>query len=136
MLLLNLRVLPGREGNDAVDVYGQEYEMKSINLELAKGFSTHHHMNPSIIAKYRNVPWIFAFYRDITLESVYVVDPSEMEYWYSKWEEKWHADGGKDINNPKIPIKYVVEHGVLRYGIPPDLKAPLRRHTTSLNLTI
>jgi hypothetical protein len=30
-----------------------------------------------------------------------------------KWETKWHESGGKDINNPKIPVKFVVEHGEL-----------------------
>ena len=24
---------------------------------------------------------------------------------------KWHEDGNKDINNPKIPLKYVMEYG-------------------------
>ena len=119
LLLLNLKVLPGREGNDAVDANGQEYEMKSVNIELTKGFSTHHHMNPGLVAKYRRVPWVFAIYRNITLESVYIVDQQRMETWYSKWDAKWHADGGKDINNPKIPVTYVMEHGVLKYGTPP-----------------
>jgi hypothetical protein len=26
-------------------------------------------------------------------------------------EKKWHDSGGKDINNPKIPVKFVREHG-------------------------
>ncbi len=42
-----------------------------------------------------------------------------MEHWYGKWERKWHDDGGKDINNPKIPVIYVMEHGRLLYGTPP-----------------
>jgi len=28
---------------------------------------------------------------------------------------KWHDDGGKDINNPKIPLKYVEENGELLF---------------------
>lgn len=40
-----------------------------------------------------------------------------MEYFYSKWERKWHDDGGKDINNPKIPLRYVQEHGTLLYNV-------------------
>ena len=36
-------------------------------------------------------------------------------------EQKWHADGGKDINNPKIPPVYVIEHGKLLHGEPPIL---------------
>lgn len=121
LLLLNMRMLPGREGNDAVDASGQEFEMKSVNIELTKGFSTHHHMNPALISKYRQVPWIFAIYRHITLESVYRMEQEGMEHWYGKWERKWHDDGDKDINNPKIPVIYVVEHGRLLYGIPPTL---------------
>jgi Restriction endonuclease PvuII len=121
LLLLNLKILPGREGNDAVDTSGQEFEMKSVNIELTRGFSTHHHMNPVIIGKYRKVPWVFAIYRHIALESVYRMNPDEMENWYGRWERKWHDDGGKDINNPKIPVAHVVKHGQLLYGTPPDL---------------
>ncbi|MBU3058739.1 hypothetical protein [Pseudomonas indica] len=126
LLLLGLRIIPGREGNDAVDADGREYELKSVNIELTKGFSTHHHMNPTIIAKYRQVPWVFAIYRHIALQAVYLLEPVDLELYFQKWEEKWHADGGKDINNPKIPAKYVIAHGRLVYGEPPNLSA--RRH--------
>jgi hypothetical protein len=91
LLLMGLKIVPGREGNDAVDANGQEYELKSVNIELTKGFSTHHHMNPVIIAKYRLVPWIFAIYRHITLQAVYRLEPSDMEFYFKKWEEKWHG---------------------------------------------
>ena len=109
LLLTGLKILPGREGNDAVDASGQEYELKSVNIELTKGFSTHHHMNPTIIAKYRKVPWIFAIYRQIALQAIYLLAPAVLEFYLTKWEEKWRADGGKDINNPKIPVAYVME---------------------------
>lgn len=121
LLLLGLQILPGREGNDAVDQNGQEYELKSVNVELTKGFSTHHHMNPTIIAKYRQVPWVFAIYRNIALEAVYVLQPEDLEHFYTKWEKKWQDDGGRDINNPKIPVKYVIECGTLVYGAAPTL---------------
>ena len=111
LLITGLRRVVGREGNDAVDDDGQEYELKSVNIALTKSFSTHHHMNPTIIAKYRKVPWIFAVYRGIELLEIYRLEPSDMERWYRKWEVKWHADGGKDINNPKVPLSYVREHG-------------------------
>ena len=117
LLILNLEVLPGREGNDARDAQGNEYELKSVNINLTKSFSTHHHMNPTIIAKYRQVDWIFAIYKGIEIQSIYKLTPSDMEYFYSKWERKWHGDGGKDINNPKIPLKYVQEHGTLLYSV-------------------
>ena len=121
-----MKILPGREGNDAIDANGQEFELKSVNIELTKGFSTHHHMNPKIISKYRKVPWLFAVYRHIALESVYRLDQREMEHWYSKWERKWHDEGGRDINNPKIPVTYVVKHGQLLHGTLPVLVGPER----------
>ncbi|MEX0908093.1 MAG: restriction endonuclease, partial [Gemmatimonadota bacterium] len=66
LLLTGLENLPGREGNDAIDpATGKEYELKSVNLNKTRGFSTHHHLNPTILQKYRSVEWIFATYCDI-----------------------------------------------------------------------
>ena len=48
--------------------------------------------------------------------------PSAMEHWYGKWEAKWHADGGKDINNPKIPVSFIMANGTLVYGSVPEIK--------------
>ncbi|MCP4168609.1 MAG: restriction endonuclease [Chloroflexi bacterium] len=115
LLLTGLEVLPGREGNDAKDSNGDEYELKSVNMLLTKSFSTHHHMNPTIIDKYRKVDWIFAVYEGINLISIHRLRPVDLEFYYEKWEMKWHNDGGKDINNPKIPLKYVFEHGLVVY---------------------
>jgi restriction endonuclease PvuII len=114
-------VIPGREGNDAVDQDGKEYELQSVNIELAKSFSTHHHMNPVIIEKYRKVDWIFAVYRNIEIQAIYRLTPQKLEPFYTTWETKWHADGGKDINNPKIPLRYVVENGELLYRSRPQV---------------
>ena len=104
--------------------------MKSVNISLTRSFSTHHHMNPIIIAKYREVAWIFAVYQNIELISIYLMTPAEMEPFYTKWETKWHGDGGKDINNPKIPLAYVVATGTLLWGNhPPDRRLRKRRVT-------
>jgi hypothetical protein len=119
ILLLGLRVLPGREGNDAVDGEGKEYELKSVNTDLTKSFSTHHHINPTIIEKYRKVDWIFAVYCGIELQAIYRVTRKDLEVFYGKWETKWHEEGGKDINNPKIPLTFVMDRGELLYGKPP-----------------
>lgn len=115
LLTLNLRVVPGREGNDAVDDNGNEFELKSVNILLTKSFSTHHHMNPTIIAKYRQVDWFFAIYEGIELQTIYRLTPMDLEYYYSFWEKKWYDSDGKDINNPKIPVKFVKEKGQLIY---------------------
>jgi hypothetical protein len=103
-----------------------KYELKSVNIELTKGFSTHHHMNPIIIAKYRQVPWVFAIYRHIALQAVYLLEPADLEFFFKKWEDKWHANGRKDINNPKIPVGYVMEHGKLLHGEAPIIQKPRR----------
>lgn len=115
LLITGLKVLPGREGNDAIDDSGQEYELKSVNIELTKSFSTHHHMNPTIIAKYRQVPWIFAIYKNIALQQIYLLKPQSLEPFYEKWESQWYSNG-KDINNPKIPVNYVINNGELLFS--------------------
>jgi hypothetical protein len=115
-LTLGLTVLSGREGNDAKDETGREYELKSVNIELQTQITTHHHLNPKILDKYRQVDWIFAIYRNIELVSIYKMTPADLEPLFSRWEKKWHDDGEKDINNPKIPLGFVVTHGTLLSG--------------------
>ena len=65
--------------------------------------------------KYRKVDWIFAIYRGIEILEIYRLTPKDLEPYYSKWEDKWHREGGRDINNPKIPLKYVREVGKLLF---------------------
>lgn len=110
-LITGLRIAPGREGNDARDARGREYELKSVNTDLTKGISTHHHLTPVILAKYRKVDWVFAIYEGIELRAIYRLSAEQLEPYFSKWEKKWHDSGGKDINNPKIPLSFVRERG-------------------------
>lgn len=118
LIYLNMVILPGREGNDAVSASGLEWEMKSINLETsASGFSTNHHTTLDIIAKYRKVPWTFAIYHGITLTEMYVMTPDMLEPIYQHWETKLQTMS--HLNNPKIPVKFVRENGVLVYPIDP-----------------
>ena len=111
LIKTGLKNMPGREGNDAVDDKGREYELKSVNTLLTKSFSTHHHLNPTILKKYRKVAWIFAEYEGIELSKIYIMTAKKLEPYFQKWETKWHEDGGKDINNPKIPLKFVEAYG-------------------------
>src|SRR5437016_14627224 len=85
VLITGLTVIPGREGNDARDERGNEYDVKSVNTLLTQSFSTHHHMNPVIIAKYRKVKWCFAVYDGIELQSVYLMGAKQLEPYLSKW---------------------------------------------------
>jgi hypothetical protein len=134
LLLLGLENLPGREGNDAKDRAGAEYELKSVNIELTRSFSTHHHMNPTIISKYRKVGWIFAVYRNIEIQCIYLLTPEGMEPWYERWETQWRATGGRDINNPKIPLTYVMGAGKLLYGDAPPLSQTRKARTAKAAL--
>ena len=91
---------------------------------LVKSFSTHHHLNPVIIAKYRQVDWIFAVYNNIEIERIYLLTPEDLEPYFSKWEKKWH-ETGQDINNPKVPLHFVDDVGKLIWKgplveIPPE----------------
>lgn len=115
LLRTGLSNLEGREGNDAVDEEGTEYELKSVNILKTQSISTHHHLNPGIIAKYREVPWVFAIYRSIDLLGIYTMTAAQLEPYFAHWWSKWHANGGKDINNPKINAGWVVATGVTYY---------------------
>ncbi len=118
LVYLNMDFLPGREGNDSVSNSGTEWEMKSVNILLTSGFSTNHHTNHDIIAKYRKVPWSFAIYEGITLKEIYVMTPKKLEPIYQHWEELL-KDGRSHINNPKISVKFVRENGLKVYPIDP-----------------
>jgi len=115
LLHTGLTILPGREGNDARDENGKEYELKSVNIKLTQSFSTHHHMNPHIIEKYRQVDWIFAVYEGIELKEIYLMTPEQLDPYYTRWAQKWKDDGDKDINNPKIPLTFVCKTGTCLY---------------------
>jgi len=59
------------------------------------------------------VPWVFAVYEGIELQALYRMSAKQLEPYLGAWERKWHESGGKDINNPKIPLKFVIEHGAV-----------------------
>lgn len=115
LMITGLQNLDGsREGNDAVDSAGNEYELKSVNINLTQSFSTNHHLNKHIIEKYRKVDWIFAVYKNIELIEIYKMTPEMIEPYYTKWETQYNLTG-RDINNPKIPLKFVRDNGIEIY---------------------
>jgi transcriptional regulator with XRE-family HTH domain len=116
LILLGLHISPGREGNDAVDPEGNEYELKTINRALNKnaGVTTHHHLNKDIIDKYRKVKaWYIALYEGIELAEIYRVEPSILEPLFQQWENRVEKEG--PLNNPKISINKYVRKGELVY---------------------
>lgn len=121
-LLLGIDLLPGREGNDAVDATTKgELELKTLNFENGGGFTTHHHLNHDILAKYRRVEWIFAAYEGIEIRTIWLLTPSQMEPWFQKWETMLKTRN--HINNPKISRAYVATQGKVLYTIPGALES-------------
>jgi transcriptional regulator with XRE-family HTH domain len=119
LILLDLKKLPGREGNDATDATGNEYELKTVNRLLTKSFSTHHHLNPTILKKYRAVcAWYFSVYDHIELVRIYRLTPAQLESYFGAWQTKWN-ETKRDINNPKIPLSFVEKNGLLVYPAAP-----------------
>lgn len=57
---------------------------------------------------------MFAVYEGIEMRRAYFMPPGSLEVYFQKWEDKW-TDEQKDINNPKIPLNFVMEHGELVY---------------------
>ena len=127
LILMDMKNIPGREGNDAIDRFGIEWEMKSANIALVSGFSTHHHLNIDILNKYKKVPWSFALYEHSDLIEIYVLGMKDMEEMFDRWRNKLLGRNGEKkvshINNPKIPIKFVKEKGHRVWPI--DAKNPI-----------
>lgn len=120
-LILNLRLLPGRLGNDLVDeATGTEFELKTLNITKTESFTTHHHLNPAILEKYRKVEWLFAVYNGIELCSIRRMRPADLEPWFERWMEKFKAGVGRPLNNPKIPLAFVQRHGELVFDSAPS----------------
>ena len=115
LILLGLRISPGREGNDAIDAEGNEYELKTINKLLSRSVTTHYHLNLDILAKYRTVKaWYIAVYEGIILKAIYKIPPALLETKFSYWESRI-VGGMESINNPKIPLGLIEKAGELVY---------------------
>lgn len=114
LIYLNMKAVPGREGNDGVDVNGCEWEMKSLDISKGnRGITTNHHLNHAIIEKYRTVPWSISIYDGIQLKKIYIVGNEQLQPLFCKWEEQLKTT--VSLNNPKIPLAYIEEHGILIY---------------------
>ena len=114
LIYLNMKAVPGREGNDGVDINGCEWEMKSLDISKGNtGITTNHHLNHAIIEKYRTVPWSVALYDGIRLKKIYIVGNAELSPLFDYWEQKLATV--PSLNNPKIPLSYIEENGILIY---------------------
>lgn len=113
-IAVGLDLVPGRQGPDATDRMGNDYELKTLDLnKKGKGFTTNHHLNTGTVEKYRTRRFVFALYEGITLVEAYLVLPEDMEPIFTRWETALRTRD--HLNNPKVPIDYVREVGTVMY---------------------
>ena len=120
LVLFDFNNQAGREGSDAIDRYGHNWELKTCNSLLVSGFSTNHHTNYQRIEQFRQERWLFSIYEGINLIDVYAMSPAVLEPYFTSWERKIDLlaqtnDANPSINNPKISIRFVRQNGLQVY---------------------
>lgn len=134
LLLLTLFDLHklGREGDDAEDAQGRRYEIKTVARVSSSGIrkpslsvTTEHTLTQSNIDRYRGTfLWVVAIFDQARPEAIYEIPPDRLEFYFAVWETKLatqsHAIGGapNHLNNPKIPVKWILEHGTRVWPVP------------------
>lgn len=119
LVISGMTNLPGREGNDAIDSNGVEWEFKSINIATkASGFSTDHHATEKLLNRFNSIPWLFSIYNNVQLLEMYVLSPGQLNEWTEQKIKHLRDRGVPSLNNPKIPLKYVKTNGVRIYPFP------------------
>lgn len=136
LTLFGLRKL-GREGDDAVDAQGRQFETKTVarlnsrgERRRSLGITTEHTMTLANIARYRaTFMWIVAVFDGAVPEGIWEISSRALEPFFAIWEERLtEIDLRTDeplrnhLNNPKIPLKFIEEHGVKVY--PPAEATP------------
>lgn len=115
-----------REGNDARDDQGREYELKTVGRMSSDGvikrslsITTEHTMTLANIDRYRAVfLWIVAVFNQTLPEVIYEIAPAALEPYFATWERRLRerdpagTDPLNHINNPKIPLWFIAQHGV------------------------
>lgn len=111
LIYLNMKAVPGREGNDGIDVNGCEWEMKSLDISKGNsGVTTNHHLKREIVEKYKTVPWSISIYDRIHLKKIYVVESKKLQPIFQKWEQK--LQNTDSLNNSKIPLATIEAKGM------------------------
>ena len=126
LTLFGLRKLR-REGNDAADEDGRQYELKTVSRissdgipKHSLGVTTEHTLTYANIERYRRAYlWIIAVFAQSTPELIYEITPAALEPLFQKWERQLRQQDPTDtlernhINNPKIPLLFIQQHGLL-----------------------
>lgn len=119
--MFDLRVLSGRQGDDAFDpVTNRTFELKTVNVldsngdmkrAASLGVSAGSRLGKHTLARYREQTneWLIGVFHGHTPLEVWQVDSASLEPFYQKWEAK--LDKG-ELNNPKIPMKFIRTVGI------------------------
>jgi hypothetical protein len=129
-----------RTGDDAMDSVGRTYEIKTVARIDSKGrrkkslsVTTEHTLTVENLSRYRSVHlWIIAIFDQAQPEAIYEIAPASLETFFADWEDRLRkmealrTEGGAPIhlNNPKIPIKFVTQHGTRVWPEGPDRLPP------------
>lgn len=115
-----------RGGDDAEDSDGRRYEMKTVARISSSGqrktnlqVTTEHTLTLTNIDRYRaTFLWIVGVFDQSGPEVIYEIPPDELEPYFARWEAQLIAQGQPEggarnyINNPKIPLNFIADHGV------------------------
>jgi len=116
-----VELVEDRNGPDAVDRIGNQYEIKSTDIaKTTGGFSTNHHLNHATIKKFSSRRFIFAIYEGITLMEAYFVEAKQLEPYFANWRRKLKTK--THLNKPIITVKCIREKGTVAYlkDVAPD----------------
>lgn len=129
-----------REGDDAEDAAGRRYEMKTVARVSSAGerkkslsVTTEHTLTIANINRYRNVfLWIVGVFDQSDVEAIYEIKPDELEFYFANWEQRITAQGPpvpgeapRHLNNPKIPLRHITQHGVQVWPVRAPLQSKL-----------
>lgn len=135
LTLFGLRKL-GREGDDAIDAEGRQFETKTVARMSSKGerkatlsVTTEHTMTLANIERYRRTfMWIVAVFDGAEPEAIWEIKASALEPFFTLWEKKlreldeYERPVRDHLNNPKVPLAFIAEQGVQVW--PPQEAAP------------
>jgi hypothetical protein len=112
-LMLGLIPTGKKQGNDAHDIHGHPYEIKTADINRNwGGFGISAKLSIPILERYRGVHWVFSVYSGVTMLELYRVHKNMMGEHYEKWE-KLILRSGKPFTtaSPIVPFDWVREAG-------------------------
>ena len=109
--MFGLRVLPGKQGDDAVDSEGRTFELKTVNLQSGSGLfkekypdiGTEHTLSESNLKRYRKTTgWIIGVFIGNTPIEVWQIDSIHLEPVFRVFDKKnsyesWHQQSEDPI---------------------------------------